>query len=74
MCRKNLLLIVAIIYITASLHAQQWISDKQTPNSFSKSLKNDDLKSFETPHSTVWKLGEIGIIISWKYRKASPNK
>jgi hypothetical protein len=34
MCRKNLLFIVAIIYISASLHAQQWVSDKLTPNSF----------------------------------------
>jgi hypothetical protein len=34
MCKKNLFFIVAIICFSISLDAQQWISDKQTPNSF----------------------------------------
>jgi hypothetical protein len=34
MCKKNLFFIVAIICFSISLDAQQWISDKQTPDSF----------------------------------------
>ncbi|MBK5270093.1 MAG: glycosyl hydrolase 115 family protein, partial [Bacteroidia bacterium] len=34
MCRKNLFFIVAGICINASLHAQQWLSDKASASSF----------------------------------------
>jgi len=34
MCRKNLFLIVSIVCFNASLHAQQWITDKPSANSF----------------------------------------
>jgi hypothetical protein len=34
MCSKKLFFVVAIICFEVSLHAQQWISDKSTPNSF----------------------------------------
>ena len=34
MCRKNLLFVVAAIYLSHSLCAQQWVNDKSTSNSF----------------------------------------